>query len=119
MLKKLGIALIMVLAMPLVASAAVDLTGTWTSDDGGTCYIRQVSYDEIFWVHEDDPATPSYCNVAHGKRAGNRIILSWGDVPKGSAGNQGILVLRITNNDTLDVISQVGGFVATKWTRNP
>jgi hypothetical protein len=119
MLKKLGIAVIMVLMIPLAASA-VSLTGKWTSNDGGTCYIREVANDEIFWLHENDPASPTYSNVAHGKRHADRVILSWGDVPKGSATHQGILVLKITDNtNKLVVILKTGGFLANTWTRNP
>ncbi len=118
MLKKLGIAMIMVLMIPLAASAAT-LTGKWTSDDGGTCYIREV-LGEVFWLHEDNSAAPTYSNVAHGKRNGNKVILSWGDVPKGSAMQTGILVLKVTNNsDKLEVILKTGGFLANTWTRVP
>jgi hypothetical protein len=118
MMRKSVLAMVLILAIPLVASAE-SLTGTWTGNDGGTAYIRQIG-SEIFWYGEDDPSTPSYSHVAYGKRSGNRVILNWADVPKGGILGSGILVLKITNNDdTLGAIIKTGGFANSTWTRNP
>ena len=118
MMRKSVLAMVLIIAIPLVASAG-SLTGTWTGDDGGKAYIRQTG-GEIFWYGEDDDSTPSYSHVAYGQRSGNRVILNWDDVPKGGVLQSGILVLRITNNDdTLTATIKTGGFANTTWTRNP
>ena len=117
MMRKLVLAMVLILAIPLVASAE-SLTGTWTGDDGGKAYIRQIG-GEIFWYGEDVPRSPAYSHVAYGKRSGSRVILNWADVPKGGILGSGILVLTISNNDnTLKAIIKTGGFANTTWTRN-
>ena len=118
MMRKSVFAMVLILAIPLVASAG-SLTGTWTGNDGGKAYIRQIG-GEIFWYGEDADSSPAYSHVAYGKRSGNRVILNWADVPKGGVLQSGILVLKIYNNDnTLEAIIKTGNFANFKWTRKP
>ena len=118
MMRKSVLAMVLIIAIPLVASAG-SLTGTWTGNDGGKAYIRQIG-SEIFWYGEDAESSPAYSHVAYGKRSEGRVILNWADVPKGGVLGSGILVLRITNNDdTLTATIKTGGFANTTWTRNP
>jgi len=117
-MKKIILALLFVLLIPIAASA-FNLTGTWTSDTGGTYYIRQIG-SEVFWYGENDPTTPTWTNVANGKCHVTRVILSWADVPKGAVLQSGILVLKVLNaGNTLETVTKTGGFVDATWTRNP
>lgn len=117
-MKKIMLAVLFVLLLPITASA-LDLSGTWTSDTGATYYLRQIG-SEVFWYGENDPTTPSWSNVAHGKYHSSRLILSWGDVPKGTVTQSGVLVLKVLNaGTTLQAISKTGGFVDSTWTKNP
>ena len=118
MMRKSVFAMVLILTIPLIASAE-SLTGTWTGDDGGKAYIRQVK-DEIFWYGENADSFPEYSHVAYGKRSGNRVILTWADVPKGVIQQSGILVLKIYNNDnTLEAIIKTGGFANFKLEKKP
>jgi hypothetical protein len=116
-MKKLIFAVFIAILVPIVANAA-SLTGTWTSDSGATYYITQIG-SEIFWYGENDPNTPGWSNVAHGKIHSSRLSLSWGDVPKGVANSSGILLLRVKNStNTLEAITKTGGFLDSTWTRD-
>jgi hypothetical protein len=97
-------------------ASAQDLSGVWKGNDGGSYYIRQVG-NEIWWFGENNPTSPSFSNVAHGKLAGTTIELSWGDVPKGNILQSGILVLKMVSNTELQALLQEGGFSGSVWTR--
>lgn len=103
------------LLMPLSTYAA-SLTGVWQGNDGGIYYIRQVN-NEVWWMGENSPTSPSFSNVAHGKVDANNVMLSWGDVPKGGILNSGILVLRVVSNNQLQAIIKTGGFGGSAWTK--
>lgn len=45
------------------------------------------------------------------------LVLSWGDVPKGSIMNSGVLVLKVTNDNKLEALHKTGGFGGSVWTR--
>jgi hypothetical protein len=111
MFKKLLITVSLFFFMPLVYAAS--LTGTWQGNDGGSYYVRQVG-SEVWWFGEN---LPSFSNVAYGKISGDKLILTWGDVPKGSIASSGILVLKVTSSNRLDAVSKTGGFSGSVWTK--
>ncbi|MBI2372102.1 MAG: hypothetical protein HYV08_18040 [Deltaproteobacteria bacterium] len=113
-MRKLGmiVAGIMLLTGPVFAQ---DLTGLWTGNDGGTYYLRQVG-DRIFWLGESGDGGRTWTNVATGKLSGGRIILDWGDVPKGAIRNSGLLVIRV-EGDRLVRVEGTGGFGGSEWRR--
>jgi hypothetical protein len=113
--------LILLLAIALLLTttplgAAVDLTGVWGCDDGGTYYVRQIN-NNIWWFGEQDPSNPGWSNVARGTITGTKITLSWADVPKGGAMGSGNLILLMDSENQLHAIQKTGGFGGSTWTR--
>jgi hypothetical protein len=108
---------VFILSFVSVVSAA-SLTGTWSCNDGGTYYIRQLG-NEVYWYGEKDPNHPEWSNVAKGRREGNKIYLEWADVPKGHIMSSGILTLKIVpfGQNKLVRINVSGGFGGSEWTR--
>ena len=103
------------LLSPLFAYA-VDLTGTWKADDGGTYFMRQIG-DEVWWFGEDSPTSPNFSNVAYGHLSDNLLIMRWADVPKGKTLSAGILELVVQSNSQIVASQKTGGFNGSTWTR--
>jgi hypothetical protein len=116
--KQFSVLLLSLVALLMVSSlaSAIDLTGVWSCDNGGTFYIRQLG-NTIWWYGEDDANNPNWSNVAKGTISGSKITLTWADVPKGGNMLKGSLVLNIASDDELQATSQDGGFVGSTWTR--
>ncbi len=93
--------------------AAVDLTGVWDCDDGGTYYIRQLG-NNVWWYGEQDPNSPGWSNVAMGTIDGSRVMLTWADVPKGGAMGSGNLVLDVVSGSKLQAVEH-SGFGGSAW----
>ena len=89
------------------------MTGTWSTDDGGTYYIKQ-NGNKVWWVGGSgfSPGT-GFTNVFDGKRTGDNIKGSWSDLPLGNNRCNGDLSLQCNqdaNNDILARTSATGGF---------
>ena len=97
-------------------SFAADLNGVWSSDSGGTYYVRQLQ-NEVWWFGEESPKDLGWSNVAHGTLKGNVLDLKWSDVPKGSAMSNGMLTLELTADGKLIAKKKTGGFSDSEWTR--
>jgi hypothetical protein len=107
-------------------STSVDLSGVWSSDDGGTYCVRQVA-GQLDWYGESPDGGKSWSNVFHadlkahgGKVAtGEKVGGTWADVPKGGSRNSGILFLTTESADRFAVKEGLGreGFTGTAWTR--
>src|SRR6059058_1948816 len=91
---------------------AYNLTGTWSADDGGLYYIRQLN-DIVWWVGlstesrmglQDFRKGVAYTNVFRGRLTGDTIVGDWADVPHGSNHLNGTLTLRIVTNPFLGAI---------------
>jgi hypothetical protein len=95
---------------------ALDLTGVWDCDDGGTYYLRQ-SGDALWWFGEPAYEPGGWSNVAAGTISVSTIDLDWSDVPKGDTMNEGYLILDIVSNDRLEATEKTGGFGGSVWTR--
>lgn len=93
---------------------ALDLTGVWKGNDGGTYYIRQ-SGDQIWWFGQGS----NFGNVFRGQLAsGNsQITGQWADVPIGQALGSGSISLVIVNPNKLRREENPGNFTGTDWTR--
>ena len=98
------------------SKAAPSLTGTWTWDDGGIYYLRQIG-SVLWWYGENDQVAPGFATVAHGTIKGNTITLQWADVPKGDTTRSGILKLKIVSDNELQAFSKTGRFGGTTCTR--
>lgn len=111
-------AVVSVLGVPagVWATEPVDLTGVWNAEGGGTYYLRQIG-KEVWWYGEESVSEPGWANVAHGSLAKGELHLRWVDVPKGGAGSEGDLVLRLVSPNRLEVVKETGGFTTTVLTR--
>jgi hypothetical protein len=116
MLKKAAISCFLLVSFFAFPAFAVDLTGTWHADDGGTYYIRQIG-SEVWWFGENDKVSPSFSNVAHGSSDDFALLLNWADVPKGVTTSSGLLAIEIISSTEMQAAYQSGGFSGTHWTR--
>lgn len=98
------------------SASAIDLTGTWQGDDGGSYYIRQIG-EQVWWYGEEQSINPGWSNVASGELNGNNLELKWVDVPKGRASGQGTLSLIVENSGNRLTAQQNIGFGASTWNR--
>lgn len=110
--------------------AQASLTGTWTGDDGGIYYIRQID-DTIWWagLSTESPQGKNdfykglrFTNVFRGTIEGNTIRGKWADVPRGANLQNGTLTLSIVNSSAPGGIelrkqNQWGGFGGNIWQR--
>lgn len=96
------------------AAASLDLTGTWTCDDGGKYYIRQIG-NTLAWLGES--LDQSSTSVAFGEIDGNTAALRWMDVPKGDGSGSGTLTLNIESGSKITLLKETGGFSGRLWTR--
>lgn len=95
-----------------------ELTGIWECNDEALYYIRQTG-NKVFWLGEQRPERPRFCNVAFGSITGNEVTLQWADIPKGQNQYAGKIVLQIFNNGIrMKSISKEGGrFGGSIWER--
>jgi hypothetical protein len=99
------------------APARADLNGTWRCDDGGLYFVRQIGPD-VLWYGEGSSDRPFFANVAHGRMEDDgRIRLMWADVPKGTTGKCGALVLHVGHDGEMHAVTATGGFGGRVWTR--
>jgi microsomal dipeptidase-like Zn-dependent dipeptidase len=110
-----------------VTPPAIDLTGIYSCDDGGTYFVRQMG-DRVFWVGEHPSG--AWVNVLSGRlvdervEAGisvKRLHADWWVVPKGGAVREsGRLVLGVGSDGRggvrLDKISGPG-FGGNRWVK--
>ncbi len=94
----------------------LDLNGTWSAGNLGTFFIRQIG-DQIWWLGEDDPIQPTWCQIGHGKMEGKLITMDWIDLPKGLANLQGTVVFEVTYPNRIVRRSETGGFSVKEMTR--
>jgi len=111
----LMVMVLLVLSLSSIVSAS-DLTGTWSCNDGGIYYIRQIG-DTINWYGEKSPIHPTWSNVANGKIIGNKIYIEYVDVPKGRDLSSGTLTLEIIHHNRLIRTEVDGGFGGSAWRR--
>jgi hypothetical protein len=95
-----------------------DLTGVYSSNDGGKYYIQQKGY-AIYWVGLSSDNGKTFTNVFQGTIQSDmkRISGYWSDVPLGRFHNSGTLTLAINQDHSLQKISELGGFSGSSWRR--
>jgi len=91
-------------AVPKLNGHAVSLYGTWSGNDGGTYWIRQIG-NCIWWTGFSGPVdTPtmgkSFSNVLFGSITASSTTIAtvtgyWADVPRGGTRGTGLLVLIV------------------------
>lgn len=85
-----------------VCSSPNSMTGVWKADDGGTYYVRQIGND-VWWAGMSADDGKTWTNVFLGKRTGNSVTGTWGDVPRGRGMNAGGLNLQLETNDGVHI----------------
>jgi hypothetical protein len=102
----------------LVAGSALaqDLTGKWSSNDGGTYYMRQVG-NELWWYGESSDGGRNWTNVLHATMLGDRATGRWSDVPHGNIHSAGEIDLHVVSENKLVATRRTGGFGGSEWTR--
>lgn len=98
---------------------ALDLTGTWTCDDEGTYWLRQVE-NTVWWMGKSKEEG-QWCNLFKGTltdKGGGTWELKgeWADLPTGEARNNGMMTLTITA-DEMKATEKTGGFGGSNWNR--
>ena len=94
-----------------------DLTGVYSSNDGGKYYIQQKGY-AIYWVGLSSDMGKTFTNVFQGTiQPDMKISGFWSDVPLGRFHNSGTLTLAINQDLSLRKISETGGFSGSSWRR--
>jgi hypothetical protein len=90
-------------------TAPSDLTGTWISDAGTSCYVRQAGND-VFWFGEKagSDGVVDFAYVFAGLRHRDQLLGEWCDVPKGPALGHGNVRLKIDNDFTMRVTDFTG-----------
>ena len=98
----------------------VDVTGTYSCNDGATYYVRQVPPGLVFWVGISADNGRSFTNVFSGAIQGTTITGNWADVPLGKYHNAGTLTLKADSIPvSLHKISGTGTFNGSSWNRVP
>jgi hypothetical protein len=100
---------------------AGDLTGVWSSDDGGVYYLRQIG-DQVWWMGLSDGGQGfNFANVFWGKLSGRSFNGEWVDAPLGRLLSSGVVTLEI--GPTSGIITEFrrvrekGGFGGSSWRR--
>lgn len=110
--------LLVIFARPVSTQVnGISLTGTWTAGNLGVFFIRQIG-NEVWWLGEDDPVQPSWCNVGHGTVTDRTLTADWIDIPKGTSRSKGTVVINIAHSNRLEVVSQNGGFAVKEMTKS-
>jgi hypothetical protein len=101
---------------PQLLAQAVNLTGQWECNDGGTYFIRQIG-NEFWWYGRSRDTGATWSNVFSGTIQNNQIIGRWADVPQGSILSGGQMTLTIVSPNELRAVSRTGGFGGSFWFR--
>jgi hypothetical protein len=94
----------------------LDLTGTWSCDDGGDYYITQQGHI-VWWSAEGSPTEPIWSNAARGILSNCVLTLEYSDVPKGSAKGYSTLVLEVLSNDEMVAREKPQSYSGYHWRR--
>jgi len=79
---------------PARAAEEMDLTGTWSADDGGTAYVRQVG-TTVWWVGRSRAGWEAATNVFRGTLKGDELSGEWADTPAGRNRGAGTLTWEL------------------------
>ena len=90
----------------------IDLTGTWTANDGQPYYLRQIG-SCLWWT-----GSKGGSNVLFGTVYGSTVVGEWADVRSRSARKSGSLTLLITAGNTILTLrtgTSTGALPARRW----
>lgn len=100
---------VIIVALFLSTTLAMDLTGDWRASNGDNIYIRQI--DNAVWYYGESSAQgENWTSVGYGTIDGNIVNLNWADMPKGNASMMGTVALNATSDNELQVIDETGGW---------
>lgn len=94
----------------------LDLTGTWSCDDGGYYYIKQQGHI-IWWSGESYGEQDEWYNVARGILSNCVLTLEYSDVPESSAEGFGTLVLEVLSSDEMIAREKPESYSGSYWWR--
>jgi hypothetical protein len=106
--------LLIIIAVFLSTTLAMDLTGDWRAGTGENFYIRQGN-NTVWCYGESITQNENWTSIAYGTLEGNTVKLDWADVPKGNASLMGTIVLKVTSDNELQPINQTGGWGGQGW----
>jgi TonB family protein len=99
----------------LPLSAPYDLTGEWTSDDGGTYQVRSVGA-ELFWFGLSSDRTRA--TIFPGALQNPTEYRGrWVDVPPGADRESGVMTIRVVSQDQLELAGMAPEFEGRRWQR--
>ncbi len=95
-------------------------SGFWQSSGKNPFWINVVD-NHVFWLgmnqkSPDANLGENWCHVGHGEIKGNKIELSWADIPVGKDQLQGKIIIEIINETHMKVIEDSGNFGKSEWT---
>ncbi len=99
----------------------INLTGTWTCDDEGTYYVRQIG-KTVWWIGMSPDDGKTWTNTFKGVIKKGEIVGDWADVPRGENMGSGSMTLsfRVQDGKVVELRRErlVGdGFGGARWTR--
>jgi hypothetical protein len=100
------------------AVAAIDLTGIWSGNDGGTYTIRQ-SGTQVTWEGASRDNGMSWSHSFNGVIRDHVIVGKFFDHPPGRSKNSGELTIRIVGPNRLNMIVAGAPFGGSVWVRRP
>jgi len=98
--------------------AAIDLTGIWSANDGGTYTIRQ-SGTQVTWEGASRDNGMTWSHTFNGVIHDDVIVGKFFDHPPGRIRNSGELTIRIVDANRLNMIVAGGHFGGSVWVRRP
>jgi hypothetical protein len=87
--------------LPWDGSSAIDLTGTWSGDDEGVYYLRELG-DKVWWLGMSGlhgllaNRGTNWTNVYRGTLSGDTVTGTYADVPGGRIQDSGPVVMKLT-----------------------
>ena len=101
----------------ITSTGAENLSGAWAVKDKGTCYIRHLPDNTIWFFWMPALGDVSFATVFNGALNGNRISGNWMDVPLGGRYSFGGLNLTVQPGNTQLLPDKGGAFSDQIWTK--
>ncbi|UKM65505.1 hypothetical protein GSB9_02075 [Flavobacteriaceae bacterium GSB9] len=94
-------------------------SGFWESSGKNPFWINVVD-DTVYWMgmnkqNDETKLGENWCHVGFGKIQGNKIELSWSDIPVGKDQLYGKITIEILNETSMKVIADSGNFGKSEW----
>ena len=102
---------------PAPVTAATNLTGIWSANDGGTYTIKQ-SGTQITWEGISADGGNRWSHTFNGEIHDSIITGKFFDHPPGAIRNSGDLKIRIVDANRLEMVVAGGHFGGSVWTRS-